>query len=266
MTIPFARPTFPEIYERELVGPLFSPWADLILDDVRLGAGDRVLDVACGTGIVGRMASSRLGGEGSVTGVDLSPAMLEVARRVAPSIDWREGDATALPLRDGEQFDVVICQQGLQFFPDRPAAVRQMHAALGDGGRVAVSTWRPDEELPLLHALRRVAERHLGPVEDRRHSFGEAGPVEALLRDAGFGDIASRTVTQRIRFADGDTFVRLNAMALAGMSAASKELGEEERLRVADAIVSDSTGTTRPFTDAAGLTFELAATVATARK
>jgi ubiquinone/menaquinone biosynthesis C-methylase UbiE len=265
MTLPFAQLSFPETYEQALVGPLFRPWAELILDDVELAAGDRVLDVACGTGIVARIAKERLGESGRVVGIDLSPPMLAVARRVAPRIDWREGDASALPLHDDEQFDVVVCQQGLQFFPDRPAAAREMRRALAAGGRLAVSTWRPDEELPLLRELRRVAERHLGPIIDRRHSFGEAGPLETLLRDAGFLDVRSKTVSRTIRFNEATVFVRLNAMALVGMSAASREIDDEERERIVATIARDSAEVALPHTDETGFAFELSTNVATAR-
>ena len=127
--------SFPEMYERLLVGPLFRPWAELTLEEVALAPGDRVLDVACGTGIVARVASERLEGAVRVVGVDVSPDMLAVARAAAPAIDWREGDAARLPLGEGEAFDVVVCQQGLQFFPDKPAAARR--AAAGAGGRGA---------------------------------------------------------------------------------------------------------------------------------
>lgn len=257
--------TFPEMYEQALVGPLFRPWAELILEDVELAAGDRVLDVACGTGIVARLAQERLGEAGRIVGVDQSAPMLAVARGVAAGIDWREGDAGALPLRDHEQFDVVVCQQGLQFFPDRTAAARQMRRALAAGGRLAVSTWRPDEEIPLVRELRRVAERHLGAIIDRRHGFGEAGPLEALLRDAGFRDVRSKTVTRTIRFHDGSAFVRMNAMALVGMTAASRTMGDEERAGIVGAIASDSADVVRPHTDANGLAFELSTNVATAR-
>ena len=125
---------FPEMYERFLVGPLFQPWADVLLDRVSLAAGDRVLDVACGTGIVARRAKVRLGEAGQVVGVDVSPQMLTIARDVAPDIDWREGNASALPVGATEKFDVVVCQQGLQFFPDKSAASAQMRAVLAPGG------------------------------------------------------------------------------------------------------------------------------------
>ncbi|WP_157628157.1 class I SAM-dependent methyltransferase [Ensifer sp. BR816] len=92
---------------------------------MKLSKGDRILDIACGTGIVARVAKERLGDGGSIVGVDVSADMLAVAHAITPNIDWREGDASALPLRKGEHFDVVVCQQGLQFFPDllMPGAV-----------------------------------------------------------------------------------------------------------------------------------------------
>ncbi len=264
MTLPFANLSFPEMYERALVGPLFRPWVEPLLDDAALKAGDRVLDIACGTGIVARLAKQRLGGTGKVVGVDMSAPMLAVARGVAPDIDWREGDAQALPLQDDEVFDVVLCQQGLQFFPDKPAAVGQMRRALAPGGRLGISTWRPDEELPVLRELRGIAERHVGPVEDRRHSYGQAEPLEALLRGAGFGDVRVKVESRIIRFEDGAAFVRLNAMAMVGMSAAAKALGEAERADVVQAIMRDSEAVVQSHTDAAGFAYELRANVATA--
>jgi ubiquinone/menaquinone biosynthesis C-methylase UbiE len=266
MSIPFAQVSFPEMYEQELVGPLFRPWADLTLDEVGLRPGDRVLDVACGTGTVARQAKARLGNTGTVVGVDVSGPMLAVARRVAPEIDWREGDAAALPLHDGEGFDLVVCQQGLQFFTDRCAPTREMYRALRPGGRVAVSTWRPDDEIPFGRELRRIAEHHLGPVVDRRHCFGETGPLEAVLRDAGFRDVQSRTVSNTVRFADGSVFVRLNAMALVGMSQAGKTVNDDERQRLVQAIMQDSEDVRRQYTDGDGLAFEIRSNIARGTK
>jgi hypothetical protein len=140
-----------------------------------------------------------------------------------------------------------------------------MHRALAAHGRLAVSTWRPDDEIPLLRELRRVAERHVGPIVDRRHSFGQAGPLEALLRDAGFREVRSKTLSRSIRFSDGSVFVRLNAIALVGMSAA-KAMGDAERERIVGAITRDSADVARRHTDDARLAFELSANVATARR
>lgn len=261
----FSQPSFPELYEQALVGPLFQPWVEPLLEDVGIGADDRVLDIACGTGIVARLARQHLGPSGTVVGVDLNPDMLAVARRVAPMIDWRQGDAAALPLLDGERFDVVLCQQGCQFFPDLAAAARQMHRALRKDGRLGASTWRPDEEFPVLRQLRSIAEEHLGPISDRRHSLGDPGPLEAALRDAGFHDVRSKRLARSIRFGDGSAFVRLNAMALVSMSAASPTLDDEGRQRLVAAIAGDSAGIVRQHTDQRGFVYEIATNVTLAR-
>jgi ubiquinone/menaquinone biosynthesis C-methylase UbiE len=259
------QPSFPEMYERWLVGPLFRPWAEVTFEVVNLSPGHRVLDIACGTGIVARVAREQLGAAGYIVGIDISADMLAVARKAVPEIDWREGNAGALPLRDGEQFDVVVCQQGLQFFPDKPAAAAEMRRALAQGGRLAVATWRSDEEIPFFRELRRVAERHLGPVADQRYRFGEPGPIEALLRDAGFSEVRSKRITRTIRLEEGEPFLRLNTMALIGMSAAGKTIDDQERKRMMEAIMNDSAPVARFHSDGLGLAFELSTNLATAK-
>jgi ubiquinone/menaquinone biosynthesis C-methylase UbiE len=263
MSLPFGRASFPEIYEHHLVGPLFRPWAEVLLGEVALQPGERVLDVACGTGIVARLARERTGAGTKVLGVDSAAPMIAVARSVEPDIDWRVGDAAALPLEPGEQFDVVLCQQGMQFFPDRAGAAREMRRALTPGGRLAVSTWQPDEAFPVLRELRRIAERHLGPITDRRHGYGEPAPLERLLRDTGFRDVRSKAASRAIRFADGALFVRLNALALLGMTNAPAS--EEARERLLEAIGRDSAELVRANTDANGFAYEIGATIVTAR-
>jgi ubiquinone/menaquinone biosynthesis C-methylase UbiE len=255
---------FPQMYERWLVGPLFRPWAELTVAELGVSASDRVLDIACGTGIVARLAQQRLGDAAYIVGIDISPAMLEVARSAAPSIDWRQGSADALPLRDGEQFDVVICQQGLQFFPNKAAAVAQMRRALVRGGKLAVSVWRSDEEIPFFRELRRVAEANLGPITDQRYGYGDVSALEALLRDAGFRDVRSRKLSCTMRFDDGASFVRMNSMALVGMSAAGKSMNDAERHRILETIVTDSAPVLRANTEKC-LVFELSTNLATAR-
>ncbi|TIR15733.1 MAG: methyltransferase domain-containing protein [Mesorhizobium sp.] len=256
--------SFAEMYERWLVGPLFRPWAEVTFEEVKLSPGQRVLDIACGTGIVARVARERLGAAGYVVGIDINADMLAVARTVAPDIDWRVGNAGALPVLEGEQFDVIVCQQGLQFFPDKPAAAAQMRRAMEQGGRLAVATWRSDEEIPFFRELRRVAERLLGPIADLRHSFGNAALIEALLRGAGFHDVRSRTISRRIRFEDGAPLLRLNTMALVGMSADGKAMGDHERMRVVQDIVSGSAPVLQSYADGSGVAFELSSNLVTA--
>lgn len=259
------QPSFPEMYERHLAAPLFRPWAEILLNELRLSLGDRLLDIACGTGVVARLAQERLGTTEGIVGVDVSPGMLAVAQAVAPEIDWREGNAADLPLREGEIFDVVTCQQGLQFFPDKAPAVAEMRRALRPGGRLGIATWRPLEENVLFHEMHRIGEQHLGPFVDNRHSFGEAAPLEALLRDAGFTQVRVHTISQPVHFEDRQTIARMNAMALVGMSPASKEMSEEQRASTVAAILRDSEPVIERFTDASGVTFEMRSNVATAR-
>jgi ubiquinone/menaquinone biosynthesis C-methylase UbiE len=256
--------SFPEMYERELVGPLFRPFAETIVGEAEIRPEDRILDIACGTGIVARLASERLGPQGRAVAVDVSAGMLAVARSKASEIDWREGDATALPLTEGEEFDVVFCQQGLQFFADKKAAAAHMRRALADGGRLAVSTWVSDADMPFLRELRSVAERHLGPVEDQRYSFGGQDVLEALLLEAGFRNIRSKRTSHMLHFKDGAPFVRMNAMALVGMSGAAGGSDQQASHRLVDAIAADSEAVLARFSGDAGLSFEMTTNVAIA--
>lgn len=131
-----------EHYERELVPVLFEPWARELVDLADPQPGEQVLDLACGTGLVARLAASPVSASGAVTGLDANRDMLAVARRVAatvrPAIDWRLATATDTGLPDAA-FDVGFCEQGLQFFDDRQAALRELHRVVRPGGRVAIS-------------------------------------------------------------------------------------------------------------------------------
>jgi len=236
----FVATTFTEMYERLLVAPLFRPFAEQLLARVALRDGDSVIDVACGTGIVARLARERLGAGTRVVGVDVAPAMLAVAQRVDSSIDWREGNAMSLPVGAAESFTVLTCHQGLQFIPDKPAAVREMQRVLAPGGRAAIATWRPLDDLPQVVQLNAVAERHVGRIADSRHSFGDANALKALLTGAGFSDVTVDTHAHDVQFADGTLFARLNAMAVIGMSEKGRAMSEAERGELAGQVAAES--------------------------
>ena len=133
-----------KLYERYVARYILAPWAPLLVDAARLAAGERVLDVACGTGVVTRAAAKRVGPAGHVVGVDLNPGMIGVARSlpapIGAPIEWLERNALDLRLADAS-VDVVLCQQGLQFFPDKALALREMRRVLKHGGRLALSVW-----------------------------------------------------------------------------------------------------------------------------
>src|SRR5919112_2683294 len=199
----FVATTFTEIYERVLVGPLFRPFAEQLVSRLAPHPDDSVIDVACGTGIVARVARERLGTAARIVGVDVAPAMLAVARAVEPAIDWREGNATSLPVSATEQFTILTCHQGLQFMPDKPAAIREMRRVLAPGGRVGIATWRSLEDHPGVRELNEVAQRHVGQIADSRHGFGDASALKSLLAENGFDHVDVQTVTHDVQFADG---------------------------------------------------------------
>jgi len=257
--------TFAEMYERFLVEPLFRPFAEQLLERARPTANDSVLDVACGTGIVARLARKKLGPTAKVVGVDVSAPMLAVARGIDATIDWRDGNATALPVAVDEQFSIVTCHQGLQFVPDKVAAVREMRRALRAGGRAIVATWLSIEDVPFMRDLDKIAGQQLGPFTDSRHSFGDGKALAASLADGGFRDINVETVSHDVRIADGSFFVRMNAMAVVGMSPKGKTLDDAGRTQLAGEIATASQDVVRRYTRDGVLTFALATNVATAR-
>jgi ubiquinone/menaquinone biosynthesis C-methylase UbiE len=234
MQTALAQPDFAEIFERVLVPSIFDRYArDLIARARPIGPSDRVLDLGCGTGIVARALRERLGGGAKLAGVDVSPKMIAKARSLAPDIEWHEGDALALPFADGS-FDLVLCQQMLQFVPDRLKAVREMRRVLAPRGRLLVSTWKPRAFQPLHDALGRIAERHLGTGNDKRYSL-DADVVTSLLSEAGFSelDVQNVSLTESYR----EFPIRMNALA------GNFDLGsldDEERERRLNAVESES--------------------------
>jgi ubiquinone/menaquinone biosynthesis C-methylase UbiE len=186
----------PENYERHQVSSLFGPLAERFLKVVSLRSGDRVLDVACGTGIVARLAAPQVGETGQVTGVDINPGMLEVARAHTPTsgapVEWRHGDAEALPCDDAS-YHVVLCQQGLQFVANPAQALREMHRVLIPGGRVAICSWSRIEHNPWNLAVSAGLARYLSDEAAARvrapFALGEAEYLQTLMTEAGFRDV-----------------------------------------------------------------------------
>ena len=188
------------------------------------------------------------GSEARIVGVDIAPAMLAVARTVEPTIDWREGSATALPVGDAEQFSLLTCHQGLQFIPDKPAAIHEMRRVLAPGGRLGVATWIRAADTPGVLDLTAVAERHVGRIVDARHSFGDPEQLKRLLIEGGFNDVTVEALTHDVQFTDGALYARLNAMAVIGMSDKGPALNESERGELAGRIAAESADVIARFT------------------
>lgn len=200
-----------ETYERYMVPVLFAPSADRLVALARPRPGERVLDVACGTGIAARRAASRVGAAGRIVGLDASAGMLAVARAAAArepvAIDWREGRAEALPFADAE-FDLVLCQYALMFFTDKAAALAEMRRVLAPGGRVLLSVWQGLDRHPFYEQLDRVIERHLGASGVRDiFALGDAEGLRGRMLTAGFSRVEIEPFSLLARFPDPDGFL-----------------------------------------------------------
>lgn len=203
--------TGPETYQRFFVPAIGAPLAEDLMEVAALRAGERVLDVACGTGVVTRLAAERVGPGGSVTGVDLNPGMLAVARSSTPSsltIEWREANAERMPLPD-EAFDVVTCQLGLQFMQEKAAALQEMRRVLASGGRLILSVTGPTPEPFAImeeELVRHVSPR-VGAFVAMVFSLHDTAELERLIGDAGFRDTTVRAAPRVLHVPPPEEFL-----------------------------------------------------------
>lgn len=190
-------------YEELHVPALFEQWAVRVADAARVRDGDRVLDVACGTGVLAREAASRVGSRGAVAGIDPNPGMLAVAHRLDPGVRWRESSAESLPY-DDDAFDAVVSQFGLMFFTDRSAAIREMKRVLAPGGRMAVAVWESlsrSEAYPIeVGILERVAGSEAAEALRAPFVLGDPTELEKLFRSAGVESLDVTTHRGTARF------------------------------------------------------------------
>lgn len=232
-----------EIYDSWFVPVLFAPVAEQMVAGTALPPRARVLDIACGTGIVARTVAARLHGQGQVTGLDLNPAMLRVARRASEAaglaIDWVQGDAQTLPFHDAA-FDLVFCQQGIQFFPDRAAAVAEMYRVLAPGGEVAVACWRGLARNPFFAHLAQAVQQRIGS-DALAMPFALDDPLElgGLLQQAGFQDVSVEPIAFTAVYAEPQRFVEMQMTASAAGIRALQGMSSGELASVIEAIRSD---------------------------
>lgn len=199
-----------EMYESAFVPAFFAQWAPILCGAAGIAPGQRVLDVACGTGVVARTAADLVGPEGRVVGVDLNEAMLTVAHRVRPDVEWRRGDAADLPFDDGT-FDAAVCQMALMFFPDRAAALREMSRVVRAGGTVAVAVPARLEAQAAFEPFVAMAARHAGPEAVSLLSAyfvcGDLDDLAGLVESAGLRVVRAEVHTGTYRAPSVDAFV-----------------------------------------------------------
>ena len=199
-----------EAYEANFVPALFAEWAPHILEAAQITTGQRLLDVACGTGIVARTAAPIVGPTGHITGVDLNPAMLTVARRVSPDLEWRQGPVDQLPF-DDHSFDAAVCQMALMFFPDRQHALQEMARVTRPGGHIALVVPAALHQQPAYRVFVDIAARHAGPearvLLATYWNCGDLDQLTATITAAGLRLHHQRTRTGTARFDSPEAFV-----------------------------------------------------------
>ena len=255
----------PVNYERFFVPAIGAPLAMDLVRLAELRPGERALDVACGTGVVARLAAERVGAAGTVAGLDVNPGMLAVARSATPpgvSIEWHEASAEAMPLPEAS-FDVVLCQMGLQFMPDQRAALREMRRVLVPGGRLILNVPGP---VPRPFAiLAEALERHVGAEAagfvNQVFSLHDTEEIQDRVRGAGFHDVSAQSDIRSLRLPAPEEFL-WQYVHSTPLAAAVAQV-DDDRLR---SLERDVVAGWQDFVEEGALVLQVRVVVASARR
>jgi SAM-dependent methyltransferase len=256
--------TAPENYERYFVPAIGLPLATELVESALLSPDERVLDVACGTGVVARLAAEQVGAGGHVTALDVNPGMLEVARSVpsAAAIEWREGAAEDTQLPDAA-YDAALCQMGLQFFTDRGAALAELHRVLAPGGRLVANV--PGPMPPVFQILQRGIGDHVSPEIAKFmsvvFSLDDARELEELIGAPGFREVSARRGARVLRLPPPEDFLWQYVWSTP-LAEAVGTLSDQEREALTRDVVTEWEGLTHD----GALILELDVLTVTARR
>ena len=183
-----------------------------LLAAAALAPGERVLDVACGTGLITFQAAQAVGARGSVFGVDLSQRMVDAASRRArrqqvPNAAFTRMDAEHLALPDA-QFDVVLCSLGLMYLPDPLQAVREMQRVLRPGGRLVLSVWGERSRCGWATLFEIVDAEVFSEVCPLFFGLGQPDALTSLCGEAGLVQVAQQRLAATLIYADGEQACR----------------------------------------------------------
>lgn len=254
-----------ENYQRFFVPSIGRPVADDLMGVAGLHPGQRVLDVACGTGVVTRLAAERVGAAGAVAGLDVNPGMLAVARSQTPPdtlIEWHQASAESMPLPN-EAFDVVLCQMGLQFISNKLAALREMRRVLNQGGRALVTV--PGPKPPVFAVLTDALARRLSPqaasFADLVFSMHDVDELSELMRSAGFREVDVQAKPKTLPLPTPGEFL-WQYLYSTPLAEAVAQAGEAKR----DALERDVCARWQEFVVDGAMLLEVGMTTATALK
>jgi ubiquinone/menaquinone biosynthesis C-methylase UbiE len=262
--------TSSEAYERYIVPAWMGEWAQLLVDSAGVDSGNKVLDVACGTGVAARKAARLIGADGKVAGLDADKAMLSAAKRFAASedihlIEWYHSDVISMPFRKNE-YDVVLCQQGLQFFPDRLAALQEMFRVMVPNGRIAISVWRSLERCPFLAVLADAIGKYLGAnlmtAFYASCSLFDREEIRDNLSSTGFHDISIRLESRVARYPSLEEFLPGYLSVFPFIVAKIVEMADEERVK----MFSEINRSLQVYVDDYGLAAPMESFIITASK
>lgn len=255
----------PQNYERFFVPAIGAPLATDLISHAALRQGERVLDVACGTGIVARLASQEVGVTGSVAGLDINPAMLAVAQSATPPgmpIVWHEASAEAMPFPEAS-FDVVLCQMGLQFMPEKEAALREMRRLLVPGGRLILNVPGPTPRLFTI--LSEALARHIGAEAagfvNHVFSLHDTAQIQDLVNGVGFNDVYVQSDTRLLHLPAPEEFLWQYVQSTP-LAAAVAQVDDERRGSLEREVIAKW----QEFAKDSGLVLQVRVVVATARK
>ena len=198
------------IYERQLVPAIFEPWARVLVGLARPQSGEHVLDVCCGTGVVARLMAPIVGGAGKAVGLDFDEGMIAVGRSLSSDVEWQPGDLQNLPFAD-EIFNLVVCQQGLQYLPDREAGLKQVYRVLRPGGRIVLAVWTELARSPAHAILFDAMGTILGMDMSKppAWSLADERQLWALVSSAGFVDVDTSVKSLPATFPSARRFVEI---------------------------------------------------------
>lgn len=183
-------------YDNVLVPVLFESWAARLIEEYGPWEGGHVLDLATGSGIFAQLVAGQVGPGGMVLGVDINSEMLALAKKrcagLTPEVKFIESPASPLEI-SSDSVDVVVCQQGFQFFPDKDAAAREMHRVLREEGKVVITTWRPVAECQffgsICDALGAIGEQEISDMMRLPFDFMPESQLTDHFESAGFANV-----------------------------------------------------------------------------
>lgn len=249
-------------YEALMVPALFGEWAPRVADAVPIQSGQRIMDVACGTGILARTLASRMStGGGHIVGIDPAEGMLAVARQSQPVVEWLNGVAESLPASD-ESIDILVSQFGLMFFEDRHEALREALRVLRPGGRLAIAVWDTLEQNPAYADEANLVERLAGvPAANAIRApfvLGNRVELQSLFENAG---VESVNITTR---KGGARFPSVRAMVEADLRGWLPLLGINLAEELIETILQEAERVLAPYVASDGsASFETSAHIVT---